>query len=220
MFPPWACAIWQSLAHGAMRYTNAFASPTRIAQDATKALAYADGLFCDDCYPSPYPWPGPVWVRPFFAVGRWRRIADVVLPFSFGFHLAPNTVVSASIKTINRGSVTCGNRPFLSWRFARLLFQLVLTMIFNAVASARLVVRLLPMRLVLIPLPGLLSAALVAWFVTIWASAGKQPCISFSGLRSENYNNFKAIRANRPDGFLYFRRADGTPEGQQCSRKY
>ena len=221
MFPPRQPAVWQSLAHGDRGCANAFASPGRIAQDARKALACAaDGLFCDDCYPSPYPWPGPVWVRLLFAVAGWRRIAEGVLPRSFGFHLAPNAVESGSIKTINRGSVTCENRPFLSWRFARPRFQLVLRTTFNVAVSVRLVAQLLLMRLAVMLLPAHLSVRAQVWFATIWASAAKPRSISFGSLRSENYKNFKTIRANCPDGFLFFRSADGIPEGRQCSRKY
>ena len=106
MFPPWAFAIWQSLAHAAVAMENGFARLGPFAQDSAKALAcFADGLFCDDCYPSPYPWPGPLWVRPSLLCGVWRRIADLVVPRSFGFQLPQNAVEFASIKTIIRCSV-------------------------------------------------------------------------------------------------------------------
>ena len=201
MFPPWACAIWQSLAHGAVPDTNAFASPARSAQDACKAYAYAaDGLFCDDCYPSPYPWPDPLWVRPLLVGGIWRRIADFVGAHSFGFHLIPNAVVSGSIKTITRGSVTCGNRPLLSWRFVRPPFRPVLTTIFSVAALVRLAVRLLQMRLAAMLLRAHLSVRAQAWFVTIWAFVSKpglppQHCpamLQFS----------ETTRAKRPGGFF------------------
>ena len=174
MFPPWAHAIWQSLAHAAMPVTNGFASAARFAQDRPKALAcLADGLFCDDCYPSPYPWPGPLWVRPSFVNDLWRRIADAAVWQSFGFHPAPNAVESGAITTITRGSVTCGNRPLSSWRFVRPPFQPVLTTIFNAAALAHLAVLSWPMRLAAMLSPVPLSVQVRAWCATIWAFVSK-----------------------------------------------
>ena len=121
MFPLWESTFWQSLAHGGVRAGFGFARPAEFAQDDHKAMANAaDGLICDDCYPSPYPWPDPVWVRPFLSGSAgWRRIAYLAQSQSLGFQLPQNKVESAAIKTITRGSVTCGNRPLSSWRFVQ-----------------------------------------------------------------------------------------------------
>jgi hypothetical protein len=218
MFPPWAPIIRQRLAHGAVTTANAFASPPPFAQDGHKALAYAaDGLFCDDCYPSPYPWPGPVRVRPFFVWGKWRRVADIVPLCSFGFYLAPNAVESGSIKTITRGSVTCVNRPFLSWRFVRPHFRRALTTIFNAAASVPLAAQLLLTRLVPIRSPGQLLAASAAWFATILTFADRP---NFVGQACPTpFERTKTTRAKSPVWFFYVRSADGTSEGRQCSKR-
>ena len=201
MFPPCVCAIWQSLAHGAMPVTNGFASAARFAQDRPKALAcLADGLFCDDCYPSPYPWPGPLWVRPSFVNDLWRRIADAAVWQSFGFHPAPNAVESSAITTITRGSVTCGNRPLSSWRFVRPPFQPVLTTTFSAAASARLAARLWPMRLAAMLSPGHLSVQAQAWCATIWAFVSRPYPVGQR--RPAAYRHSETTRANRPGGFF------------------
>ena len=125
MFPPRQTAIRQRLAHATRPAGFAFARPSGFAQDGSKTVVFmAGGLFCDDCYPSPYPRPGPLWVRLSFVRGMcgrktWRRIADLVQRHSLGFQLLPKTVDYALIKTITRGSVTCGNRPLLSWQFVQ-----------------------------------------------------------------------------------------------------
>lgn len=219
MFPPWATAIRQSLAHGGRPYTNAFASPRRFAQDNPKALACAaDGLFCDDCYPSPYPWPGPLWVRPSFMGRLRRRIAYLVAQHSFGFHLAPNAVESASIKTIIRGSVTCVNRPLFLWRFASRPFRLVLIMICSAAAWVRWAVQLLPAPSAATWPPVRLLAQALALFATILTSANKPTTSRLPPIAA--VKRFKTIRANRPGGFFHKYVADGTPEGWQCSKRY
>ena len=201
MNPPWPSAIWQSLAHGTMPIANAFASSARSAQDANKTSACsADGLFCDDCYPFPYPWPGPLRVRSFCMAGPWRRIADGALLRSFGFHLTPNAVESGPIKTITRGSVTCVNRPLSSWRFVRPPFQPVLRTIFNAAALVRLAVRSLPTRLAEMLLPARLSVPAQAWFVTIWASASKP--VGAGQQCPDKLLLMKTTRAERPGGFF------------------
>ena len=222
MFPPWSREIWQRLAQALARRTNAFATSTGIAQDGGKALASdARGLFCDDCYPSPYPWPGPLWVRSSLFRGRAakRRIADLVGRHSFGFHLAPNAVESRSIKTIIRGSVTCGNRPYLSWRFARPPFQRAWTTTSNAAEQGPLAALCLARRLALIRLLARLSAALVAWCATTWAFANKP---HFAGLRHGTANqSIKTTRASSPGGFLLVRAVTrGPSEGRQCSKRY
>ena len=201
MFPPWVRAIWQSLAHRALPYTNAFASPACCAQDTNKTLACSvDGLFCDDCYPSPYPWPGPLGVRSLFLALPWRRIADGTPTRSFGFSLTPNMVELAAIKTITSGSVICGNRPLSSWHFVRLPFRPVLRMILSAAALVRSAVRLLPMRLAAMLSRARLLVQAQAWFVTIWAFADNpdlvgQQCPA-SLLQSET------TRVKRPGGFF------------------
>lgn len=201
MFPPRCAAIWQSSAHASVPGANAFATLRRFGQHACKALAHrADGLFCDDCYPSPYPWPGPVWVRPSFSPDKKRRIADAVGPYTFGFHLAPNAVESGPIKTITRGSVTCGNRPLLSWRFAQPPFQRAWTTICSAALLARLVAQWLLMRSAATLLPVRLSAVPVAWFATIWAFANKP---KYAGhVRPAALKDVKTTRAQRPGGFF------------------
>ena len=201
MFPPWVCAIWQSLAHGAMTVTNGFASRARFAQDTRKTLACsADGPFCDDCYPSPYPWPGPLWVRPSFVGDRWCRIAEGAVWQSFGFHPAPNAVESGAITTITRGSVTCGNRPLSSWRFVRPPFQLVSTTICNVAALAHLAVLSWLMRLAAMLSPGHLSVQARAWCATIWAFVSKPYPVGQH--RPAAYRHSETTRANRPGGFF------------------
>lgn len=203
MFPLWACTIWQSLAHGTAPHINAFASRVQTAQDASKAVAtLADGLFCDDCYLSPYPWPGPLWVRPSFRVGPWRRIADLVPACSFGFHLTPNTVGLCVIKTITRGSVTCVSKPLSSWRFVRPPFQPVLITILNAAALVQSAAQLSPMRLALTQLPARLLAVSVALYATIWAFAAKIVRLPELGCTSNTFS--KAIRAIGSGGFSFF----------------
>ena len=212
MYPPCCPLIWQGFAHGANTFINAFASPVRFAQDVAKALAwFAGGLFCDNCYPSPYPWPGPTWVGLSFPGWLWRRIAFGPGAQSLGFHPAPNAVESPPIKTITRGSVTCGNRPLSSWRFVRPPFQPVLTTIFSVAALAHLAGLSWPMRLAATSSPGRLLAQVQAWFVTIWASASKpnlagqhcppKPVIS------------QTTRANGPGGFFLPAWRMAAPEG-------
>ena len=222
MFPPWAPPIWQSLAHAALVDGIGFARLVEFAQDEHNTLAFrVDGLFCDDCYPSPYPWPGPLWVRPSLLSKIRRRIADLVGARSFDFQLTQNAVESALIKTINRGSVTCENRPLSSWHFVRPLFQPVLRTTLNVAASAHLAARLLARRLALIRLPAQLLAALAAWFATTWAFADNLT----SGMPGETvrgrYQDFRTIMANSRGGFFDLRHADGRIlEGRQCSRRY
>ena len=222
MCPPMHPVIWQSLAHAPGPTANAFARIARFVQDTLMAVAYrADGLLCDDYYPSPYPWPGPVWVRPSFAGWRWRGIAYGAGMASFGFHLPPNTVESAAIITIARGSVTCENRPLSSWRFARPPFQPVLRTTLNAAASAHLAARLLARRLALIRLPAQSLAALAAWFATTWAFADNLTAGIPGATARGRYQDFKTIMANGRGGFFDLRHADGwILEGRQCSRRY
>ena len=220
MFPPWVSAIWQSLAHSPARPGFGFARLVPFAQDIVKTLVcFSDGLFCDDCYPSPYPWPGPLWVRPSLPGRVWHRFADLVVPRSFGFQLPQNAVESASIKTIIRGSVTCGNRPLSSWRFVRPPFQPVLRMTLNAAASARLAVPSSAKRSGSIRLPVRLSAVLAVWCATTWAFANNTGQAGHQSLAATK--SFKTTRANRPGGFFVFRGADSErSEGRQCSKRY
>ena len=220
MFPPCAPPIRQRLAHASVAVANGFARLVAFAQDGAKALAcFADGLFCDDCYPSPYPWPGPLWIRPFFHGRGWRRIADLVAARSFGFQLPQNAVKSASIKTITRGSVICKNGPLSSWRFVRPPFQPVLRMILSVAASARLAVPSSARQLVRIRLPVRLSAASAAWCATIWASADNTGSAGLHRAACDKIS--KTARAIRPGGFLLLRWADSEPsEGRQCSRRF
>ena len=221
MFPPLHPVIRQSLAHAPGPTANAFARIARFAQDAPMVVAYrADGLLCDDGYPSPspYPWPGPAWVRPSFAGWRWRGIAYGAGMASFGFHLPPNTVESAAIITIARGSVTCENRPLSSWRFVRPPFRPVWRTIFNAAALVRLAARLWPTCWARTLSPARLSAVLVAWCATTLTSVVKP---RLTGLNCAPVARFsKTTRANSPGGFSYFRRANSRPEGHLCSKRY
>jgi hypothetical protein len=167
--------FWQSFAHRAAACANAFANVPSCGQDGGKASAHAaSSLFCDDCYPSPYPWPGPLWVRSSFWRCIWRGIAYLVAASSFGFHLAQNKVSLRTIKTINRGSVTCGNRPLFLWRFARPPFRLVWTTILNVAALERLAALLWQMRLAQTRSPARLLVALAAQCATTLVFVGKQ----------------------------------------------
>ena len=218
MCPPMHPVIWQSLAHAWGPVANAFARLARFAQGRVVAEALrADGPFYDDCYPSPYPWPGPVWVRPSFAGWRWQAIAYGAGKASFGFHLAPNTVESAAIITITRGSVTCGNRPLSSWRFVRPPFRPVWRTIFNAAALVHLAAQLRPICWARTHLPAQLSAASAAWFATTLTSVVKPRS---TGLHSTGYQNYKNHSGPQPGWSFYFRRASSRPEGNLCSKRY
>ena len=203
MFPPWANAIWQSLAHVTGSHSNGFAMKCDFGQIDCKALAvHADGLIYDDCYPSPYPWPGPLWVRSSFARQTKRRIADLKTANTFGFHIVANAVESQLIKTITRGSVTCGNRLLSSWRFVRPPFQRALTTILNAAALVPLAAQSLPMRLAAMPLLVQSSVRVLAYCATIltWQAANKQSLAVLH--RDAASNNFKTTRADGPGGFF------------------
>ncbi len=221
MFPPWRIPVWQVLAHVGQPFANAFASPARIAQDGSKTWAFgALSLFYDDCYPSPYPWPDPLRVRPFFGLSGQRGIDDLAISRVFGFHLLQNAVESWTIKIITRGSVTCVNRPLSSWRFVRPHFQLVLTTILNVARSVRLAALLLPMRSAATPLPARLSAVPVAWSATIWASASNSAVSLPRSARTGNQPALKTTLADGRGGFLFLAAPFGqTLKGRKCSTR-
>ena len=220
MFPPWQSAIWRSLAHAGQPAGFVFASSRSFAQGEAKALAQgASGPFCDDCYPSPYPWPGPTWVRPFLAGKFGRRSADLVSAATLRFHLLLNTVASAPIKTIIRGSVTCASKPLSSWHYVRPPLPGVLKTILNVAASVPLAVQSSARQLVLIQLPVRLSAVLAGWCATIWAFAGNPAARALQPFAA--IGNLKTVRVSRPDGFFHLRRPQCRAlEGRQCSKRY
>jgi hypothetical protein len=106
--------FWQGFAHGIFQAGKGFVWRRAMLHHAKVSHAPATcDLICKYCYPSPFLWPDPYAVRPFF-MGRGQSVADGGAPFGFGFSRPAIVVTCASITTQTRGSSPCIN-PFSSF---------------------------------------------------------------------------------------------------------
>ena len=116
MFPPNPLAFRQKLAHRPRRLTLQFAPPDPLRHSANRAQAILPAAQNSlNCYTSPFFWPGPSRVRPFFELHKLnfkRHSANPDARINFRFQAFGNALELASITTIDRGSEPCRNPSF------------------------------------------------------------------------------------------------------------
>ena len=218
-FPPAQPAFRQLSASAPLRTKTAFArADLRPHVGCTSGGRVNPSRLRQDCYPSPFSWPGSLWTGQFFArrPNSPRRAARPLPPlhrqasalpapgygFSY-FRCALDGVRLRAIINPTRGSTTCANSSFLPFFPPR--FRPVWPMIPNALWPAPLPVPPLPRPRTAMSSPGLLPAVPQARFATISprsaakaARAATTSGPSRSAALTGHQHDFTAIRGKRP----------------------
>ena len=177
---------------------------------------------CQDRYPSPYLWPGPLRVGSAFSSRDARSFACTSGTPQFDFDPLPTTTDSARTTTNSGDRVKCN---FLKFCQPSPCLRLSLAapiprLIPNGRSSGPLPVVSSPMRLTITCLPVLPSAGRVARSATIWASADSTPTC---GNASAATDLKKAIGVPPPVAFsmAFFGLRSGVidPRSPRCSRR-